>query len=488
MKKILLLLLLLAMNESFAQQIQQVDSQIDFQAKELTLSRYLNQTKVASCAGDTNQYAMNKATGLSSLSINNATSAQGISQYFNAPQSLTLSGVEFFAYKLNATGGLSVNVNIEVYLAGADSMPTGAPVASAAIAVDTALGGGVLNTLRKLATFTPVTVSQPYVVVMSNPSPNGVGLIFNSYTAGDGAMEWLVSADLFGTWTRSYGISVGGSIFDADALFQPIVSYNLAANFTPSDPCFLSGNDQVFTNGSSPVNADRMYNVATFLAIPELTYTWNYGDASATENLIDGVHTYSSAGSYNVTLTDTLYGWTSNCFTDTTIAIGEPLPVANWSSSTTDLTASFTDLSAAPVTATYSWDFGDGNTSTLMEPSHTYAMAGTYTVCLTVTGACGNDIDCQSVTVTASSAGLNDLIDNQTVVYPNPASGMVNVSSKELMNEIRLLDLTGKTIETYTVNALETSIDLSNLAQGHYMLEAAFLNGSKSNFRILVQQ
>jgi PKD repeat protein len=49
------------------------------------------------------------------------------------------------------------------------------------------------------------------------------------------------------------------------------------------------------------------------------------------------------------------------------------------------LARTFTDVSTGPVTA-WSWDFGDGATSTLRHPQHEYAIPGTYTVALTVTG------------------------------------------------------------------------------------------------------
>ncbi len=54
-------------------------------------------------------------------------------------------------------------------------------------------------------------------------------------------------------------------------------------------------------------------------------------------------------------------------------------------------TVDFTDKSSAaqPVVA-YLWDFGDGNTSTEVNPSHTYSSAGTYDVTLTVTDSNGN--------------------------------------------------------------------------------------------------
>ncbi|WP_235568622.1 M12 family metallo-peptidase [Lysobacter sp. Root983] len=62
-------------------------------------------------------------------------------------------------------------------------------------------------------------------------------------------------------------------------------------------------------------------------------------------------------------------------------------PTANFSSSASGLTVSFTDASTDSdgTIATRSWNFGDGTTSTATSPSKTYATAGTYTVTLTVT-------------------------------------------------------------------------------------------------------
>jgi len=82
-------------------------------------------------------------------------------------------------------------------------------------------------------------------------------------------------------------------------------------------------------------------------------------------------------------------------------------PTAGFSYTTTSLTADFTDTSTDPdggITA-WSWNFGDGGTSAVQSPSHTYDVAGTYTVSLMVTdddGATGSTS--QSVTVTAPPA------------------------------------------------------------------------------------
>ncbi|MBK7668382.1 MAG: PKD domain-containing protein [Sphingobacteriaceae bacterium] len=51
------------------------------------------------------------------------------------------------------------------------------------------------------------------------------------------------------------------------------------------------------------------------------------------------------------------------------------------------------------------WDFGDGNTSTLVNPAHTYSTVGTYTVCLTVTSGTCSDTFCSTALTDTSQIG-----------------------------------------------------------------------------------
>lgn len=70
---------------------------------------------------------------------------------------------------------------------------------------------------------------------------------------------------------------------------------------------------------------------------------------------------------------------------------------ADYSESIDELNVDFTD--ASTNVDAWSWDFGDGNTSTLQNPTHTYAVDGTYNVCLTASSDCDDDVVCTSVTV-----------------------------------------------------------------------------------------
>ena len=65
---------------------------------------------------------------------------------------------------------------------------------------------------------------------------------------------------------------------------------------------------------------------------------------------------------------------------------------ADLTSGPVPLAVNYTDQSTGDITS-WSWDFGDGATSTEQNPSHTYTDAGTYTVSLAVTGPCGSDTE-----------------------------------------------------------------------------------------------
>jgi PKD repeat protein len=119
---------------------------------------------------------------------------------------------------------------------------------------------------------------------------------------------------------------------------------------------------------------------------PPLNYFWDYGQITATA-------TGLCAGTYCVTV---MNGHGCTAIGCKTVTSTTPSPVADFEADTTEgcgsLTVQFTDLSSNDPTS-WSWDFGDGNTSNVENPQHNYTSMGTYTVILTATNAYGDDVE-----------------------------------------------------------------------------------------------
>jgi PKD repeat protein len=113
------------------------------------------------------------------------------------------------------------------------------------------------------------------------------------------------------------------------------------------------------------------------------TYLWNFGDGSATSALESPTHTYAVTGTYDVSLTVSGDNPAENTDTESLSVAGIVNADFNFSSAP-GFTINFTNTSTDALS--YLWDFGDGNTSIEVSPSHTYAGAGTYTIKLVATG------------------------------------------------------------------------------------------------------
>ena len=123
-----------------------------------------------------------------------------------------------------------------------------------------------------------------------------------------------------------------------------------------------------------------------------ITYSWNWGDGSLATTGASGSHTYATVGTYTVTMTAT-DGWLRSASTTRVLNLVEPVtnvaPVPTFTTSCVALACLMNSAGTVDPNGDvirYSWDFGDGTAvSTAVGPSHTYLLAGTYTITLTVT-------------------------------------------------------------------------------------------------------
>ena len=152
-------------------------------------------------------------------------------------------------------------------------------------------------------------------------------------------------------------------------------------------------------------------------------WNWNFGDGTDSTDK-NPVHTYTSAGTYTVTLTvSNADGAASKEGTITVLQSTEQVVAdftSNVASGNTPLEVSFTDTSTGSPTA-WSWDFGDGTTSTDKNPVQTYTSAGTYTVTLTASNANGRSSKTGSITVLQTSEPVLPVADFGTNAIQGPA-------------------------------------------------------------------
>jgi gliding motility-associated-like protein len=133
----------------------------------------------------------------------------------------------------------------------------------------------------------------------------------------------------------------------------------------------------------------------TFVAdsVDIISWSWNFGDGNTANTGPVVTHLYPNRGRYTVSLIiEDIYG----CF-DTLVRpnyIFVDSVIADFSFTTSigcpPLQVSFTDLSQSDTLLVgWQWSFGDGGTSNLPNPTHTYTTPGNYQVTLVVTNALG---------------------------------------------------------------------------------------------------
>lgn len=138
-------------------------------------------------------------------------------------------------------------------------------------------------------------------------------------------------------------------------------------------------------------------------------FEWDFGDGSAVSNQFEPTHTYTGIGSYTLTL---IAQAGTPCADTATKVIDLSFTNADFTytdSACVNTSLNFTDGTTTAANGSpdiWLWDFGDGNTSTLPNPSHTYTTGGDYTVQL----------------ITESDVGCRDTIDYPIYIQDLPVA------------------------------------------------------------------
>jgi hypothetical protein len=258
-------------------------------------------------------------------------------------------------------------------------------------------------------------------------------------------------------WGSSFGNSAsvnGLSAGNYSVIITDGAQCDTTVNFTLNYQTLLSVNtsfNDISCNGAND-------GTIAVTASGSSNYSYDWGSSFGNVSSLSGL----SPGNYTVIVTDL-----NGCSGTATVTISEPAPEqASFTYNAIDLTVDFTNTSS---TGTYLWDFGDGSSSSLNSPTHTYSSNGTYNACLNLTTNCGTISYCESITVEASTVGIENG-DLETIkIYPNPAKEEVNFEINNSNGKsICIFDGNGKLLTTRKINNNIEKINLNIFSSGIY--------------------
>ncbi len=218
----------------------------------------------------------------------------------------------------------------------------------------------------------------------STDADNNLSIIFRSYSTDAASYLWDFGDGNTSTEANpDYTYATGGLYV---VKLTTTSSDGLIAEATSAvSPMFVDFN---FSSVDSEVTFENLSSGASSLV-------WDFGDEESVDWSVEDteddpdfnpVHAYKTAETFVATLTATNY-------LGVQVSVSKNIEglvlstVPDFTFDVSSLTVDFTDASILAVS--YSWDFGDGNTSTEASPTHTYAVAGTYDVTLTTTNDAG---------------------------------------------------------------------------------------------------
>lgn len=168
-------------------------------------------------------------------------------------------------------------------------------------------------------------------------------------------------------------------------------------------------------------------------------------------------------------------------------------PTAGFTHVSNQLAATFSDISTTSIgNPSWDWDFGDGNSSTLQNPTHTYASSGSYPVCLTFRDDCRPLTFCDTISVTGVGIEEASLFRNWEVT-PIPAKDRIRLRGDLPAGnslEVKLYGLDGKLLLQKRYERSQPSFSeeliLPSLPEGLYLLRMETKEGFGMR-KILIQ-
>jgi methanogen extracellular protein (TIGR04279 family) len=218
--------------------------------------------------------------------------------------------------------------------------------------------------------------SSNIAIGFSNPTTNPTGSV--TITTGSG-MPTGTYVLLMGVWEQGgnklVGVKTSTIILNSPPAPPPTNSAPVAVI---SGPATTVEGDSVTFSGAGSYDTDGTI----------IGYFWNFGDGSTGVGA-SASHTYTTPGTYTVTLRVTDNNSAEGTATSTIVVNANHAPTCTISTSDGKINEAISFSGAGMdidgTIASYSWNFGDGSSGSGASTAHTYTVEGTYTVTLTVT-------------------------------------------------------------------------------------------------------
>jgi PKD repeat protein len=405
---------------------------------------------------------------------------------FPNAEKLTISSLMFYG-RLNPGGSSSAKATLGIWTVEQGTYKPLNLITSAKVTITTSLQN------YTVALTTPITLSDTFAITLENETFLDTIDVVISDPNSTNTQELLSWYDYQGFWETMP--EVNG--IEAEFVFMPVVSYDLKADFTANSNSICVTTPVTFTNSSSSVFENRVFNIHAFNhhwvdPAVDLTYAWDFGDGSAIVYQKNPSHTYTTAGTYTVSLTGNIRGYTTSggsiltCSDTKTLTVDIKTAVQPTFDvdSTQKPLITFTNTTQTSETSMlYSWDFGDGGTTTVFNPSHVFA-PGTHTVTLTATGPCGTSASSKTLTIKDISTGIAQLHNTiQIDTRHDQLNNQLTVTLSSLPTSggmVSVYNLQGKVIVSERITSLSNAISLGDIAAGSYIVRVQTQNAAGS--------
>ena len=288
---------------------------------------------------------------------------------------------------------------------------------------------------------------------------------------GSPIVQWLWN---FGD--PASGTSNTSTIQNPIHIFSGIGIYNVQLTVSTGNGC--SSSFALPVAFSNPPQANFSYSPATcaqqniyFMDLSQTNsggsisiWQWDFGNGSSSYSQNPGCG-YSSAGTYVVKLKVTNNFGCNDSIVQLVTVISNTVANFTYSTPVLNQPVQFTDqtVASSPINQ-WAWSFGDGNTSSLQNPTHIYSLPGNYMLDLVVTDGNGCSYTAYNGLTVPSGSG-NSTINGS--VYEGDQT--ISLAIVQLIQ----IDSTGYPLSIQnTVPGINNQFIFENVADGDYYLHA----------------